>query len=236
MINWKNIILNEFENRFYYNNQLVFEECQFEAALKFHAPGLAPVKVDNKWFHINTDGKAIYEKRYKKAFGYYFNRAVVVEKDNWFHIDVFGKRINEQVYNWCGNFQENVCTVRDKNDNYFHLDLDGNRCYEENYSYAGDFKYGFACVMNKYQQFTHIDKKGQFLHQKWFLDLGVYHKGFATARDDNGWFHIDFDGNEIYPYRFAQIEPFYNGWAFATNLLGDKVIISENGNIKKLNK
>jgi hypothetical protein len=88
--------------------------------------------------------------------------------------------------------------------------------------------------MNDKQQFTHINKKGDFLHQKWFLDLGIYHKGFAIARDENGWFHIDFEGKEIYSHRFSQIEPFYNGWAFVTDKLGNKQIISESGIVKNL--
>jgi len=234
--NWKEIKLDEFKNIFYHDKINIFENHKFEAALKFHSPGLAPVKINGQWFHINTKGEAIYENRYQKTFGFYHNRAAVISEKGWIHINTKGKFISNTFYKWCGNFQENLCVVQDKNGSYFHIDLDGNRCYKSSYSYVGDFKYGFACIMNSEQQFTHIDKNGAFLHQQWFLDLGIYHKGFATAKDKNGWFHIDFQGNPIYENRFSKVEPFYNGWAFVTNKLGNKQLISESGEIKKLVK
>jgi len=63
------------------------------------------------------------------------------------------------------------------------------------------------------------------------LDLGVYHKNFATARDKRGWFHIDMQGEELYPQRYLMIEPFYNGFALVTDSDGKKIVINEQGEI-----
>jgi hypothetical protein len=228
-MNWKEITLNEFENKFYYQGKHIFQQLELKDALKFHAPGLAPVKGNSGWYHIDMNGNAIYEERYLRVFGFYHQLAAVISDEDWYHINILGNRISENTYDWCGNFQEGFCTVRNKQGNYFHINSKGKKIYLEQYKYAGDFKYGFACIMNNEQLFTHINSSGKLLHGKWFKDLGVYHKHFATARDKKGWFHIDFEGNAIYHHRFLQIEPFYNGVAFGENLNGKKVLIKEDG-------
>ncbi len=231
-MNWKTIKLNEFDKTFSYNGKLLFKVSNFLDALKFHAPGLAPVQDQSGWYHIDVDGKPIYEKRYVRAFGYYEGLATVISNEGSFHIDTNGNPIYKSKYNWCGNFQEGRCAIRDKDNSYFHIDKQGKQPYQETYSYVGDYKYGFACVMNNQQLFTHIDKQGKKLHNKWFLDLGVYHKGFATARNEEGWFHINFKGERIYQHTFAQIEPFYNNLAFCETQDGQKCVISEFGEMK----
>ena len=192
-MNWKDIQLNEQTNTFIYQGQQLFQDQIFLDALKFHAPGLAPVKDDTGWFHINVNGLPAYPQRYKRTFGFYNNRAAVITPKGWSHIHPNGALVMDNHYEWCGNFQEGLCTVRNRVGEYFHIDKHGDKAYSETYSYAGDFKYGYACVMNSQQYFTHINCKGDLLHGKWFKDLGVYHKGFATARDEEGWFHIDFN-------------------------------------------
>ncbi|MBK6330994.1 MAG: WG repeat-containing protein [Bacteroidetes bacterium] len=61
------------------------------------------------------------------------------------------------------------------------------------------------------------------------IDLGIFHKNFATAKDKEGWHHIDKEGKEIYKVRYASIEPFYNGFALVTQFDNQKVIINEKG-------
>jgi hypothetical protein len=197
--------------------------------LKFHAPGFAPIKDETGAYHINRNGNPLYSERYIRTFGFYCNRAAVIQGKNWFHINEIGTRSYPQNYSWAGNFQENLCTVRDFGNYYFHIDLQGNRIYSENYLYAGDFKDCIACVKQSNRLFRHIDTKGDFINNKEFLDLGVFHKNFAIAKDKDGWFHIDKDGNEIYKHRFTAIEPFYNGFALVTQFDERKIIIDEKG-------
>jgi hypothetical protein len=77
----------------------------------------------------------------------------------------------------------------------------------------------------------HIDRKGKPLNGKLFNDLGVFHKGIATAKDDDGWFHIDKEGKELYLERYKMIEPFYSGWALGESYEGEKVVIGEIGGL-----
>ena len=228
-MNWQDIQVSADNTHFIYETKQVFDK-QFIEVLKFHSPGIAPVKDNSGSYHIDTIGKPIYSDRYERTFGYYCNRAAVLIQDNWFHIDDQGSRVYEQVYNWVGNYQENLCTVRSKNGTYFHIDLNGNRTYDEPYRYAGDYKDGYACVKLPNGLYCHIDILGKTLYNKVFNDIGVFHKNFATAKDESGWFHIDKKGTELYSQRYLEIEPFYNGCALVTLFDNKKLIIDERGN------
>ncbi len=228
-MNWHDIYISPDNTHFLLDGKPVFSKI-FSEVLKFHSPGLAPVKDENGSYHIKASGNPLYDERYSRTFGYYCNRAVVVQNKKWFHINELGKQTYHNSFLWAGNYQENLCTVRDANNQYFHIDLDGHKVYSESYTYAGDFKDGIACVKTTSGFYKHIDTKGNYLNNIDFLDLGVFHKNFATAKDKQGWHHIDKQGKEIYKERYLAIEPFYNGFALVTQFDNQKIIIDENGN------
>ena len=74
--------------------------------------GIAPVKDETGAYHIDENGQDLYKQRYSRVFGFYCNRASVINDEAWFHIDEKGNRIYSNSYTWTGNFQENSCTVR----------------------------------------------------------------------------------------------------------------------------
>jgi hypothetical protein len=228
-MNWQNIKVSADNKYFLFDGKRIFEK-EFLEVLKFHSPGLAPVIDQTGAYHIGMNGEAIYSERYTRTFGYYCNRAAVVKNEEWFHVNELGKRVYSQSFNWTGNYQENLCAVRDSNNNYFHVDLNGQKLYLESYIYAGDFKDGIACIKTANGFFRHIDANGNFLNEHSFLDLGIFHKNFATAKDKDGWHHINKKGKAIYNQRYLTIEPFYNGFALVTQFDNQKIIIDENGN------
>jgi len=225
-MNWKEIKLN-LEKEFTLNGEILYER-KFEDALKFHEPGLAPVKDGTGWFHITAEGGDLYSKKYIRAFGYYNHRAAVEDQGGCFHIDEQGKELYTERYNWCGNFQEEVCTVRKKDGHYQYIDLKGQKMFGTGFLFAGDFKDGFGCIKTT-EGWTHINKDGKYLHNQYFKGLGTFHKGFATAMDAKGWFHIDLNGRELYRERYDLIEPFYNGTALAFKN-GIAHLVNESGN------
>jgi hypothetical protein len=228
-MNWQNIKVSADNTHFLFEGKLVFNKVFIEV-LKFHAPGIAPVIDDSGAYHIDFNGEAIYPERYTRTFGFYCNRAVVMKNGIWFHINEMGKQVYHNSFLWAGNYQENLCTVRDANNQYYHIDLNGHKIYLATFTYAGDFKDGMACVKTANGFYKHIDTKGNFLTNVDFLDLGVFHKNFATAKDRKGWHHIDKKGRELYEQRYLAIEPFYNGFALVTQFDNQKIIIDENGN------
>lgn len=227
-MNWKDIKVTLDNTHFIYDNQPVFGKTFIEV-LKFHSPGLAPVLDKTGAYHIDSNGDELYEERYSRTFGFYCNRAAVIENNRWFHITEKGEKAYSKTFLWTGNYQEDVCTVRDDNNQYFHIDINGIRLYKDNYKYVGDFKDGIACVKLENDFFKHINAQGVFINNKSFLDLGIFHKNFATAKDEKGWFHINKKGEELYSERYLLIEPFYNGYALVTKFNSDKVIINEVG-------
>jgi len=188
------------------------------------------VKDETGSYHINSNGIQIYLDRYTRTFGYYCNRAAVVLDHNWFHLTEKGDRAYSDSYSWSGNYQENLCVVRDNENNYYHIDLLGNTIYSQKFIYCGDYKDGYACVKTNEGHYRHIDINGNFFYNKEFLDLGVFHKSYATAKDKEGWYHIDKKGNEVYGNRYLVVEPFYNGFALVTQFDNQKIIIDELGN------
>ncbi len=227
-MNWQDIKVSADSTHFLCDGKPLFGKT-FAEVLKFHAPGFAPVKDDTGAYHLDSKGQPLYPQRYTRTFGYYCNRAAVLDKGKWFHLDDKGKITYVNTYAWAGNYQENLCPVRDHDNRYFHIILSGERAYPLSFVYAGDFKDGFACVKTNKGLYRHIDCKGAFLHDGEFIDLGIFHKNFATAKDKRGWHHIDKTGKEIYQERFAAVEPFYNGFALVTGFDLEKIIIDEAG-------
>ncbi|MBL72479.1 MAG: hypothetical protein CMB41_04915 [Euryarchaeota archaeon] len=206
---------------------------RFDWVLPFHEPSLAPVGDDTGAYHIHLDGKPAYEQRFDRTFGFYGGFAAVIFEGTWFHITADGKRAYPKSWNWCGNFQQNRCTVRTADGHYHHIRPDGSMLNGGPHSYAGDFREGSGVVRGMDGMCWHIDKEGAPIHDSKFLDLDVFHKGFARARDRRGWHHIDRAGKDISEgKRYAELEPFYNGQALARSLTGEYVVINEFGEIK----
>jgi hypothetical protein len=227
-MNWQNIKVSADNTHFLFEGKQIFEK-HFIEVLKFHAPGIAPVLDNTGAYHIDINGEAIYSERYTRTFGFYCNRAAVVLNEKWFHINELGKQVYNNSFLWAGNYQENLCTVRDSNNQYFHIDLNGHKTYSETFNFAGDFKDGIACVKTESGFYKHIDTKGNHLNNIDFLDLGIFHKNFATAKDSKGWHHINKQGSELYKERYAAIEPYYNGFALVTQFDNHQIIIDEKG-------
>jgi hypothetical protein len=203
--------------------------ARFTAVLKFHTPGLAPVRDGSGAFHIDSTGSAAYGARYQRTFGFYEGFAAVVAVDGWHHVDEAGVPAYGARWDWCGNFQGALCTVRTAAGRYGHIRPDGGAATGLAWYYAGDFRDGVAVVQGDDGRSTHIDVRGEHVHGRWFQDLDVFHKGFARACDEGGWMHIDAQGHPIYARRFAYVEPFYNGQARVQRLDGALEVINEHG-------
>ena len=197
--------------------------------LKFHEPGIAPVRDTSGAYHISPDGRPAYALRHIRTFGFYEGIAAVHSEEGWFHILPDGSPMCGERYAWCGNFQESRCAVRLPGGGYIHIEDDGTPAYGERYRYAGDFKDGYAVVQREDGKHTHIDRSGNPLHGRWFQNLDVFHKRYARACDPSGWHHVDMTGEPLYRERFRNVEPFYNGQARVERLDGSLSVIDESG-------
>eukprot|EP00438_Fugacium_kawagutii_P015571 Skav229704 [mRNA] locus=scaffold49:66191:71189:+ [translate_table: standard] len=204
----------------------------FDEVLPFHAPGLAPVRDGNEWWHIQPDASRAYAQTFSRVFGFYEGRAAVEIDGRWHHIVRSGEQLYSdrfeawlQFQEWCGNYQGGFCPVRSE-DGYFHLNLEGRAAYDARWSCAGDYREGSA-VVHKEGRATHVDQTGKLLHGQWFLDLDVFHwrgpgilmagctltskaiRSAKAATENRPWKEIQ----TAYQRRFLLVEPFYNGQA-----------------------
>ena len=201
---------------------------EFDWVLPFHNPGLAPVGDSSGSYHICLDGNPAYSARFERTFGFYCDLAAVEKGGFFFHIHPNGSPAYTDRWNWCGNFQQQLCVVRNEIGEYYHIKADGTLIPGGPHSYAGDFREGFAVVRGMDGLCRHINGEGQYIHDFAFLDLDVFHKGFARARDDRGWYFIDCQGRDILNgQRFFEIEPFYNGQALVKKFGGQRAVITE---------
>lgn len=206
-----------------------FYAARFLEVLKFHDPGLAPVRDVTGSYHIDARGLEAYTRRFTRTFGFYEGLAAAAAEDGWRHIRVDGEPAYSGRWAWCGNFQGGRCPARDADGLYFHIKPDGEPVCTERFRYVGDYKDGFAVAQGDDGLSTHVDLQGDEVHGVWFVDLDVFHKGYARARDDKGWMHVDDRGHPVYTRRFTSVEPFYNGQARVERDDGGVEVIDERG-------
>ena len=225
---WRRYGISEDASHHVYRGRPAYPSS-FHEVLKFHEPGLAPVRDTSGAYHISPDGRPAYALRHIRTFGFYEGIAAVHSEEGWFHILPDGSPMYGERYAWCGNFQESRCAVRLPGGGYIHIEDDGSPAYEERYRYTGDFKDGYAVVQREDGKHTHIDRSGNPLHGRWFQNLDVFHKRYARACDPSGWHHVDMTGEPLYRERFRNVEPFYNGQARMERLDGSLSVIDESG-------
>ena len=227
-MNWQQIRSSLDNRSFIFEGQQLFDK-EFIEVLNFHAPGIAAVRDESGAYHIDSQGHPLYLGRFVRTFGFYCGRAAVVDHEGWRHINEQGQEVYAHRFSWVGNFQENICPVRLQTGRYIHIDLNGEQIGNNEYIYCGDFKDGIASVQLTSGKYQHILVDGQPLHEKTYLELGIYHKCYATARDEEGWCHIDKSGIPLYNDRYWSVEPFYNGLARVRDLCGNLFVINERG-------
>lgn len=227
-MNWQDLIVSRCRTHHQLAGNSVYSE-RFDEVLKFHSPGLAPVRRDGSAWHIDSAGRPVYAARFVRTVGFYEGLAAVQASDGWYHIHPDGNPAYPERHEWCGNFQDGLCTVRFQGGSYGHVRMNGAKAYPEIWRYAGDYKDGFCVVQNDAGCSTHLDCRGKPVHGKWYVDLDVFHKGYARARDQDGWMHVDHSGTPVYAHRFAAVEPFYNGQSRVERYDGGIDIINESG-------
>ena len=230
-MHWKNLLPSACHTHHVNPDGTPAYAVRFDEVLKFHAPALAPVTHDGQAWHIGIDGSPAYASRFLRTFGFYEELAAVTTATGWHHIQPSGEAAYSARHQWCGNFQEGRCTVRQVDGRYAHINTFGDYTYKNRWCYAGDYRDGIAVVQDADGYSTHIDLNGKLLHGKRFRDLDVFHKRLARARDASGWMHIDIHGKPIYSDRFAAVEPFYNGQARVERFNGAISIIDEHGHM-----
>lgn len=212
---------------------------RFDWVLPYHEPGLAPVGLSGRAWHVRPDGSDAYAARFMRTFGFYEHfAAVATAPTEWYHVHPSGERAYTASFAWVGNFQGGVdrCAARLADGRYVHVDARGAVRTRGPHVYAGDFREGLAVVRSAHDGLCrHVDPDGALPPEargRGWRELGVFHKGYACARDARGWFFLSRAGgweDACRGARYAALEPFYNGQAAATRLDGSRCVLAEGG-------
>ena len=221
------IILNTNETGYLRAGEPLFDRT-FLRAMSFHWPeGLAAVKDEGGAYHIDHQGRARYEARYREACGFYKGLAAVKDERGWLHIRPDGSPVHRRRFRWSGNFQGGRCAVLG-HDGFFHIDARGADAYPLRHRYAGDYRYGVAVVLGEEGAY-HVDRDGRRINAATFRHAEPYHKGVAVVADDEGFFHVDRTGRPLHRLRLRRAEPFYNGVSLCEAADGTLLRLRENG-------
>ena len=227
---WRKYRISEDASHHVYRGRPAYPS-RFHEVLKFHEPGLAPVRDSSGAIphHPRRFGSA-YKPRHIRTFGFYEGRAAVHSEDGWFHILSDGEPYVQGALLRGAATSRRVAVLSGcPAAATFILKTMALPAYGEHYRYAGDFKDGYAVVQREDGKHTHIDTSGNRLHGQWLQDLDVFHKRYARACDSDGWHHVDMIGKPLYGERFKNVEPFYNGQARVEGFDGSLSVIDESG-------
>lgn len=203
---------------------------RFDEVLKFHAPGLAPVKRGDETGML---GRMAAQPIRAVSFAHLVSmkasqrcrrRMAGITFVQTEAMPILSGMTGAEI------FQGGRCTVRLCDERYRRV---CGRIFRVSRNLALCRRLqGWVCVIQSDAGLcTHLNLKGELLHGNWFVDLDVFHKSFARARDGEGWMHVDLRGVPAYARRFAAVEPFYNGQARVERFDGGLEVINEQGKL-----
>ena len=147
-MNWQDIEVSLNRKNFTYKGKTLFKE-DFTEVLEFQDPGIAAVKNQNGWFHIMMNGQPISFNFYERAFGFYYNRAAVIENNLAYHIGIDGLAaydLHDKWFRLLDVYHKGYARAKDEK-GWFHVDRNGDEIYQKRYSLIEPFYNGFAfCV------------------------------------------------------------------------------------------
>lgn len=163
--------------------------------------GRAMVKVDDRWFYIDTAGNALFNETYDFAETFHGDRAMVKEGEHYRIIDTAGKTVVAMPYDQVNPYTETRWQVTNiKGDIYWSgfVDLDGKEVvpliYMEIGMYQPEVKRSRAVINEKV---GYLDGLGNVAIPIQFEYAEIFDKGKARVMRNGREFFIDPDGKEV---------------------------------------
>lgn len=169
----------------------------FVIAPKFNKPGtfqdgLAPVKKNDRWGYINTEGEWQLNPQFSGARSFNNGLAAVRTPDGWGYITSEGNWHISPQFEKAESFREGLAGVR-KNSKWSFINTRGETITSLQYDWVGQFQNGLAVVSQGARK-TYIDTNGQKRFDHDFLDAGKFTGKSAPVKTENGWGYINRNG------------------------------------------
>lgn len=188
---------------------------QFEPNVLYISPfnqygvALMRTKKGRRWMCVNTNGKSI-SAEYDSIRAFVNGYARVHTGNKWGLINAAGRECLPRVYTAIDTVSEGLVAVKiSPNDDWFFVDTLNKPAFKGRYKSVNPFQYGVAVV----NETEIIRRDGTYLripgrHPTFFAE-GV----FGIEYSDQAYYYADASGNNLFPYQYSEITPFYRGIA-----------------------
>ena len=182
------------------------------------------------YFHIDHEGKPLYEERYDDVGNFHEGIATVQEAQKLgtgktFHITKDGKPLYAERYYTVYDFKNGYAYANNKADNFsvetFKIDLIGKAVSLGNI-HPSDVDEELKIKENIFPRdkrgYYHVDRNGQRLYSESYYEIDDFHEGLAAVCDNKDrWFHIDMSGRPIYHQKYSAVGEYIDGVSRVVN-------------------
>ena len=167
-----------------------FEITVQDAGYYSETSGYVPVKVDDKWKYLNTDGKYL-PGEYDQAGSFYNHKAAVLQGEKWFLIDDTGKTVSDNYEDMkldlYGSYVQGGVILAKKDGAYHIYDLEENQ--------IGDFSCddmdicidGGLIAFKQGDKWGYVDVEGNIAVEPQYAGAKSFSDHLAAICDENGY-------------------------------------------------
>ena len=217
------------EGKYGFVNLKLQEVGYYDYAWHF-SEGYAQVKINNKWYFINTNIELASNQYYEETENFCNGYAIVKKNNKWNFIDkshnlILKEGIDcDQLY----SFYDGYARIYDKSKGYNFIDKTGKLLSEEWYDYADNFSEGYA-VVKKNNKWNFIDTNGNLLSRNWIFcdNMLSFYEGYAQIEQNKKCNFIDKKGKLIFRNWYIHASNFHDGYTIIRNNNGLNYINSK---------
>lgn len=189
----------------------------FGFGMKGFNDGFAPVKVEEKWGFLNTEGKLAIQAKYDKVTIFNSGYASVQRDGKFFVVDKSGTEFPVDVPGIAdlNDFSEQLASLKTEADLVGFVDGTGKVVIEAKFKAAGDFHGGIAWAKNNAGSVGFINPQGEWVLEPQY-DAGKNfdpESGLVRVKTGEKWAYVNKSGELMYMNDSDLFEDFSNGLA-----------------------
>jgi hypothetical protein len=185
--------------------------------MKGFQDGFAPVRYQEKWGFLNTDGKLAIPAQYDKVTQFNSGYAVAQKVGKYYILDKTGNEIMVDIggLSDINEFSEGYAIYKLDDGNVGFIDGNGTVVIPAKYKAAGDFSGGLAWAKDITGSVGYIDKKGEWVIPPKF-EAGKFFdpsSGLARVKLASTWAYTNRQGDLLFVKDTEVWEDFFDGLA-----------------------
>jgi methyl coenzyme M reductase subunit D len=172
------------------------DEHLMSSTTQIFSEGLAAVRLNGKWGHVDKTGQEIISCKYDDKIGNFSNNMAQVKSDGkWGYIDQTGQEIIPCKYDYMGGFSNNMAQVK-SDGKWGYIDQTGRELVPCKYDEIEHFSDDMAAVKSD-GKWGYVDKIGKEVIPCTYDDAGWFNNGVAKVSLNGETFKIDKTGNKV---------------------------------------